>query len=92
MYYTDNGGFILEPYRSYGRKMCSRPVNCDHMSNTPCIQPRKPVDTSKMRAPVGMAFVHMQEWSKLYDPDTALKNGTAFPDLNLIFCGVRGKK
>lgn len=44
-----------------------------------------------MRMPLGMAFVHMQEWEDLYNPDDALCNGTAFPGLNLIFCGVRGK-
>lgn len=41
--------------------------------------------------PVGMAYVPMQLWEKLYDPENALCQGTAFPSLNLIFCGVRGK-
>lgn len=41
--------------------------------------------------PVGMAYVPLQAWEKLYDPDNALKQGTAFPALNLIFCGIRGK-
>lgn len=41
--------------------------------------------------PIGMAYVPMQKWEKLYDPENALFQGTAFPSLNLIFCGVRGK-
>lgn len=41
--------------------------------------------------PLGMAYVPMQQWGELYNPETALCQGTAFPDLNLIFCGARGK-
>lgn len=41
--------------------------------------------------PLGMAYVPMQQWGELYDPETAHCQGTAFPDLNLIFCGSRGK-
>lgn len=41
--------------------------------------------------PVGMAYVPMQQWEQLYDPETALCQGTAFPELNLKFCGSRGK-
>lgn len=41
--------------------------------------------------PVGIGYVPMQPWGELYDPATALCQGTAFPDLNLIFCGIRGK-
>lgn len=42
--------------------------------------------------PLAMAYVPVQNWGELYDPETALCEGTAFPDLNLIFCGGRGKK
>ncbi len=41
--------------------------------------------------PIAMGFVPMQAWGELYDPCKALKEGTAFPCLNLIFCGSRGK-
>lgn len=41
--------------------------------------------------PVAMAYVPMQKWGELYDPETAICQGTAFPELNLIFCGSRGK-
>lgn len=43
------------------------------------------------KMPLGMAYVPMQKWGELYDPKTALCQGTAFPDMNLIFCGSRGK-
>ncbi len=41
--------------------------------------------------PVAMAYVPMQKWCDLYDHETAICQGTAFPELNLIFCGSRGK-
>ncbi|MBQ8413264.1 MAG: spore coat associated protein CotJA [Lachnospiraceae bacterium] len=46
----------------------------------------------KMRTmPLAMAYVPIQNWGELYDPETALCQGTIFPDLNLKFCGARGK-
>lgn len=41
---------------------------------------------------VGMTYVPWQKWRNLYDPATALQEGTVFADLNLIFCGKRGSK
>ncbi|MBC5663121.1 spore coat associated protein CotJA [Coprococcus eutactus] len=38
-----------------------------------------------------MAYVPSQEFGELYDAKKGLCEGTMFPDLNLIFCGVRGK-
>ena len=40
--------------------------------------------------PVGIGYVPMQKWEEMYDPATALCQGTSFPCLNLIFCGKRG--
>ncbi len=91
---------ILDTYRSYGRgnmyrvghQQCSSPVNCV----------KKPVKCERMddcgdnnkhmsHMQLGMGYVPMQAWGELYDPCKALKEGTAFPCLNLIFCGSRGK-
>lgn len=55
--------------------------NCDCSDNNPHMK----------HMPVAMAYVPMQKWADLNDPETALCQGTAFPDLNLIFCGSRGK-
>jgi hypothetical protein len=44
----------------------------------------------KEHMPIGMAYVPMQEWSEMYDACEGLYEGSAFPELNLIFCGVRG--
>jgi formylmethanofuran dehydrogenase subunit D len=44
----------------------------------------------KEHMPIGMAYVPMQEWSEMYDACEGLYEGCAFPELNLIFCGVRG--
>lgn len=41
--------------------------------------------------PLAMAYVPMQQWEDLYNQKTAICEGTAFPCLNKIFCGVRGR-
>ena len=43
------------------------------------------------KMPLAMAYVPMQQWNELYKPATAICEGTAFPELNKIFCGVRGR-
>ena len=58
----------------------SRRSNCDCGDNNEHMR----------RMPVGMGYVPMQKWEEMYDPATALCQGTAFPSLNLIFCGKRG--
>ena len=40
---------------------------------------------------VGIGYVPMQEWGELYDMEKGFVEGTIFPELNLIFCGVRGR-
>lgn len=95
----------MEQYRYYGRNMGMQnqtaafydnrrnPVSCVSHDNCGC-------DSSKTNQrdncscddkPIGMAYVPVQIWKKLYTPDNALFQGTAFPSLNLVFCGVRGK-
>lgn len=44
----------------------------------------------KMNMPLGMAYVPFQDFGELYDARKGLIEGTMFPELNLIFCGVRG--
>ena len=41
--------------------------------------------------PLGMAYIPEQPFENLYDAKCGLVAGTMFKDLNLIFCGVRGK-
>lgn len=41
--------------------------------------------------PLAMAYVPMQKWNTTYEPETALENGTIFPDLNMPFAGSRGE-
>ena len=82
----------MEPYRNYSRNGFSRNTSsCNSQQRVPANQCSKPTAPPNMTVPLAMAFVHMQEWRTLYSPDDALCNGTAFPELNLIFCGVRGK-
>lgn len=65
---------------------CDRRPDCDKAPDGNCD------DNNRHMAhmPVGIGYVPMQQWEKMYDPSTALCEGTAFPSLNLIFCGVRG--
>ncbi len=44
------------------------------------------------RQPVGMAYIPEQLFENLYDAKCGLMEGTMFKDLNLIFCGIRGKQ
>lgn len=45
---------------------------------------------NERRMPLGISYVPWQEFSKMYEPMKALERGTAFPELDLPFCGVRG--
>lgn len=64
------------------------PSRQDHCETT-----RKDVETCGRFSPhpIGMAYVPSQGFGELYDAKKGLCEGTMFPDLNLIFCGVRGK-
>ena len=39
--------------------------------------------------PLAMAYVPMQKWQKLYEPDVAFERGTIFSELDLPFLGRR---
>lgn len=68
------------------------PCNLNRGRND-CEATRKMMETCGTQSPhpVGMAYVPSQEFGELYDAKKGLREGTMFPALNLIFCGVRGK-
>lgn len=37
--------------------------------------------------PLGMAYVPIQQWKELYDPELAMKRGTMFRQLDFPFIG-----
>ena len=37
--------------------------------------------------PLAMAYVPWQNWEPMYNEEQALERGTAFPSLDLPFCG-----
>lgn len=41
---------------------------------------------------VAMAYVPMQQWGQIYEPEQAWNNGTLFPELNKPFCGKQHGK
>lgn len=45
----------------------------------------------RMNKSLAMAYVPVQHWNTIYEPMKALYCGTAFPELDLIFCGRRGR-
>ena len=93
----------MEPYKSYGRNCNNRAMNANmnrnmnmNRNNNSNMHSRNDYDCDKEllnlnRMPLAMAYVPMQEWGELYKAETAICEGTAFPDLNKIFCGVRGR-
>lgn len=81
-----------------GANMGTRHPNNDFPSNRGRMERTKEMNEhkeihDKMRMyerPVGIAYVPMQEFGEMYDACKGLKEGTMFPELNLIFCGIRG--
>lgn len=87
-----------------GGNMGARYANNDSFANRNRMEKRDKMEkvkemkemkekTSMMRKldrPVGMAYIPMQTFGEMYDACKGLKEGTMFPELNLIFCGVRG--
>lgn len=52
------------------------------MENMKCIS-ETPLD----ELPIAMAYVPLQKWRNVYDPDVALERGTLFSELDLPFIG-----
>jgi hypothetical protein len=71
-------------YTNYSQNDCS-----DNNGYSECKEESRH-HKKKEHMPIGMAYVPMQEWGELYDACDGLYEGCAFPELNLIFCGVRG--
>ncbi|MDR1674835.1 MAG: spore coat associated protein CotJA [Oscillospiraceae bacterium] len=44
-------------------------------------------ETALDMLPIGMAYVPMQKWQKIYDGDVAFKRGTVFGELDMPFLG-----
>ena len=60
---------------------CARSMDMmPQQNNDKCNVPRA-------KCSLAMAYVPWQKWEKMYDDETALTMGTAFPSLNLPFCG-----
>lgn len=59
----------------------SKPRSCDSGTAT----------SVRTDRPLGMAYIPEQLFENLYDAKCGLMEGTMFKDLNLVFCGVRGK-
>ena len=51
----------------------------------------RPMNERCSNMSLAMAYVRPQRFNTLYEPMKALHNGTAFPELNLIFCGRRDR-
>ena len=68
-------------------KYTTQPRNSKPAGNDSCPHP-----TQVPGRPVGMAYIPEQAFENIYDSKCGLMEGTMFKDLNLIFCGVRGKQ
>lgn len=85
----------MEAYKPYGRNPYGRNMgqfgNNNRPNNVTCKDSCKDDNVHMRHMSLAMGYVPMQSWGELYDPETAICQGTAFPNLNLIFCGARGK-
>ena len=87
---------ITESYNCHYDKPCDQKI-CDshteheHYSKSYDDMDCKDSCSCMRKMPLAMAYVPVQEWDCLYNPSEALCKGTAFPELDLIFCGSRGK-
>ena len=59
--------------------------HCDSMSGSSACRP----EPTLCEFPIGMAYVPIQQWRRLYDICAAFRNGTLFQELNLDFLGRR---
>lgn len=89
----------MEPYANFNRSANARGGCAGNMGtrygNGDCPANRNRMDKNMnmpgvQARPVGIAYVPMQTFGELYEACKGLKEGTMFPELNLIFCGVRG--
>ena len=66
--------------------------DCNHSQNNNCTMPESSAcrpEPTLCEFPIGMAYVPIQQWRRLYDICTAFRNGTLFQELNLDFLGRR---
>ncbi len=87
----------MEQYSNCNRNSCGGyPVrqssNTRYMNNHSVTKGMNDIYGYKYNQPVGMAYVPSQEFDEMYDAKKGLCEGTMFPELNLIFCGIRGMK
>ena len=59
----------------------------DPVMGCPCQRGSRREDALPDSLPLAMAYVRMQSLGQMYPPETALKKGTLFPELELPFCG-----
>ena len=59
--------------------------NCDTKPEYSACRP----EPTLCEFPIGMAYVPIQQWRRLYDICAAFRNGTLFQELNLDFLGRR---
>ncbi len=67
---------------------CSQP-RCQRPSCA-CPSSRLKDDWRAENSALAMAYVPMQHFKSVYEPDEALQNGTIFPELNKPFLGGKG--
>lgn len=72
------------------RKMsacCGRMEEMDMHSHIHMHTPQTSCSIPQSKCSLAMAYVPWQKWEQLYEDEKALSVGTAFPSLDLPFCG-----
>lgn len=71
---------------------CNKKSDFDHKSTKECDKCDDDITIIIPRdKQLAYGYFKTQTWSEMYSPSKALCEGTAFPCLNLVFCGMRGR-
>lgn len=82
-------GWQMQPVQSGGPMQSERPA-MPAGTTMPWMQwsmscPNTGVGPLEQNYPAAMAYVPWQQWQDIYEPETALAQGTIFPDMDLPF-------
>lgn len=87
----------MEQYNNCNRNNCGRYVsgqnpNMQYVGSRTMNMTTNEKYKYKYQMPLAFAYVPSQEFEETYDLKKGLCEGTIFPELNYIFCGIRGNR
>ncbi len=77
--------------QNYSKQHSTNQTSCNNKKDNHSAHHDSDCSAQYYNAPLAMTFINMQNWCETYPPEKAMREGTIFPNLNMIFCGSRGK-